>query len=381
MYSFFPLRVPRWLIILILVLLVLFAGLYCAVGWYFSGKLFEMKTQVVDFDQTVQRVAGQEYTIQGNAYDIDGIVGGVREDKSTIGIFDAPSNLSKVDKVSTRTLQSLTGAQPKQGDKISLQGNIWITDPKQALGIDFQDVIYTSPVGDMNAWLISGQNPASWTIAVHGIGADKNEMLRYVKPVLASGNTMLIINYRGDAGNPPSPDGRNHFGDTEWQDVAAAVRYAKTQGATTVNFYGSSLGGSLVQNYLRHTAHAPIVPVGRVVLDSPALNWDEILQFRVKKMGYPTIVVSPGKTFAALRAGINFKRATTYPGSIMHPTLIIHNKDDNSVPQSGSVRVAAAQPNLVTFMDFGSGGHIRAWNHDPIGYEALVTTFLLGKKQ
>lgn len=56
--------------------------------------------------------------------------------------------------------------------------------------------------------------------------------------------------------------------------------------------------------------------------------------------------------------------------------LIIHNVDDNSVPQAASKRIADAQPDLVTLVDFGSGGHIRAWNHDQKRYEKNVTEFL-----
>lgn len=371
----FP-RIPKWLIIAGIVLLVVLVVAYVAVGWYFSNKLFELKPQKVEFDQTIQKIDGQTYTIEGTAYDIDGVVSGIREDTSTIGVFNAPIDKNSTDKVSTRTLTALSGNQPQVGDKISLQGNIWITDPKQALGLDFQNVTYTSPVGEIDAWLIPGQNATSWTVAIHGIGANKNEMLRFVKPVLAAGNTMMVINYRGDVDSPASPDGRNHFGDTEWQDVEAAVRYAKAHGATDIQLYGSSLGGSLTQNYLRRSSDVKTTNITKVVLDSPALDWNEILNFRVEKMGYPTFVAKPGKTFAKLRAGIDFDRATTKPGSITHRTLIIHNQDDNSVPQAASKRVADAQPSLVQFEDFGAGGHIRAWNHDSAKYEALVTKFL-----
>lgn len=369
-------RIPKWLIITVAVVLALCVIAYCAIGWYFSGKLFALQPQKIEFDHTIQKVEGRAYTIKGPGYDINGLVGAVTKDKTTIGLFDAPTNKNDAEKTSTRVFTTATGLDPKVGDQISLQGNLWVTDPKDALDVDFKNIQYTSSVGDMDAWVIPGQQPTTWTIAVHGIGASRNEMLRFVKPVLAAGNTMMIINYRGDVDNPASPDKRNHFGDTEWQDVEAAVRYAKAQGATKINLYGSSLGGSLTQNYLRRSPDVKTTNINKVVLDSPALDWNEILNFRVKKMGYPTVVAKPGKTFAKLRAGIDFKRATTQPGSITHKTLIIHNKDDNSVPQAASKRVAEAQPDLVQFEDFGSGGHIRAWNHDPGRYEALVTNFL-----
>lgn len=369
-------RIPRAGIIAFVVLLVFLVVIYVAVGWYFSGKLFELKPQKLEFDQTILNVDNDRYVMQGTAYDIDGIISGIRPDGSAVGVFSKPTGKQDDNKISERTLTEPLGQPPKVGDKISLQGNMWVSNPKDALGVDFNDVQYESSVGKLDAWLIPVQNSKSWTIGIHGIGGNKNEMLRFVKPVLAAGNTMMIINYRGDVGNPSSSDGRNHFGDEEWQDVEAAVRYAKAHGATDIQLYGSSLGGSLTQNYLRRSSDVKTTNITKVVLDSPALDWNEILNFRVKKMGYPTVVAKPGKTFAKLRAGIDFGRIITKPGSMAHKTLIIHNQDDTSVPQAASKRIAEAQPDLVTFQDFGSGGHIRAWNHDPAKYEALVTRFL-----
>lgn len=367
--------VPKWAKISLIVLGILLIA-YVAVGWYFSSKLFEISPQKVAYDQTITAIEDASYTFIGSAYDIDGVVGGIREDGSMVGLFSAPTKLDEQTQTSTRELQARSGTELKRGEEISLQGNIWITDPKQALGVDYQDVTYKSPVGDMDAWFIPGQSKTSWTIGVHGIGAHKNELLRFIKPVLAAGNSMMIINYRGDVGNPASPDNRNHFGDTEWQDVEAAMRYAKEQGATEIQLYGVSLGGSLTQNYLRRSTDVKSMNITKVVLDSPALDWSEILSHRTEKMGFPGFLAKPGMDMARVRAGINFKRATTEPGSIQHNTLIIHNQDDTSVPQAASKRVAAAQPDKVTFVDFGSGGHIRAWNHDQARYEKLVTDFL-----
>lgn len=369
-------RLPKWLIIIVAVLLVLLIGGYVAIGWHFSNKLLVVKPQVIEYDQTVLTASNGKYTLTGSAYDIDGVVGGIRPDGSFIGIFSQPSTKFDVNQSSTRQLSQPKGSLPKAGDKVSLQGNIWTTDPKQALDINFETIKYDSPVGALEAWVIPGEKTNKWTIAVHGIGGQKQEMLRFVKPVHQAGNTMMVINYRGDTNNPASPDGYTHIGDTEWQDVEAAVRYAKAHGATDIQLYASSMGGSLVQNYLRRSNEAKNTTISKVVLDSPALDWNEILSYRVTKMGLPAFISKPGMRVASWRADINFDRVSTKPGSIQHPTLIVHNADDTSVPQAASKRVAEAQPGLVTFVDFGMGGHIRAWNHDSARYEKLVTEFL-----
>lgn len=369
-------RLPKWLVIAVIVLIVVFVGSYIAIGWYFSNKLLVVKPQTVDYDQTVLTASNGKYTLTGSAYDIDGVVGGIRPDGSFIGIFGHPSTTFDVNQSSTRQLAQPKGTLPKAGDKVSLQGNIWTTDPKQALDIDFETVKYDSRVGALEAWVIPSKNSNKWTIAVHGIGGQKQEMLRFVKPVHEVGNTMMVINYRGDTNNPASPDGYTHIGDTEWQDVEAAVRYAKANGATDIQLYASSMGGSLVQNYLRRSTEAKNTTISKVVLDSPALDWEEILNYRVTKMGLPAFISKPGMRVASWRADIDFDRISTKPGSIRHSTLVIHNADDTSVPHAASKRVAEAQPDLVTFVDFGKGGHIRAWNHDSARYERLVIDFL-----
>jgi predicted alpha/beta-fold hydrolase len=236
--------------------------------------------------------------------------------------------------------------------------------------------MYRGPLGPMKAWLVPTPNSTKWTIAVHGIGANKTEMLRFVKPVQAAGSTMLIINYRNDPDNPKSPDGYYHLGDTEWQDLEAAVHYAKDSGAAEVQLYGISLGGSVIENYLRRSSDVPKTNITKVVLDSPALNWSEVLKHQTTKAGYPGFFYYPGIASINMRADISIKRISTKPADVKHKTLLIHNADDPTVPQAASKKLAAARPDLVTFVDFGSGGHARAWNHDPARYEQLVTDFL-----
>jgi predicted alpha/beta-fold hydrolase len=228
----------------------------------------------------------------------------------------------------------------------------------------------------MQSWEITDGKRTTWTIAVHGNGAPRSELLRFVEPVIASGNAMLIINYRNDSDAPRSPDGYSHLGDTEWQDVQAAVAYAKSQGATKINLYGVSLGGSLVQNYLRQAPSSETAIVGKVILDSPALDWKAVLRHRIDQKGLPTILAGPGFRIATLRSGIDFDRISTMPGSITRPTLIIHSSDDDNVPNPPSKAVAAAQPDLVQLLDLQHGGHVRTWNFNPVRYEQAVRDFL-----
>lgn len=369
-------KIPKWLKIAVPAVLALLVIVFFVVGWYFSNKFIAVKLQKVEYDQTVQAVNGEEYTISGSAYDVDGIMGGIRTDGTMIGIYSAPQVKDVSAKTSTRKLTALNGTKPAIGDKISLQGNIWTTDPKTALNIDYQNITYEGPLGTMDAWLVPSPGSSKWTIAVHGIGAHKREMLRFIKPINDAGNNMMIISYRNDEGNPKSPDNFFHLGDTEWEDLQAAVRYAKTQGATDISLFGVSLGGSITENYLRRSLDIPTTNISHVILDSPALNWNEILRFQAQKAGYPSFIFFPATVSANIRAGINLERISTGPENIKHKTLLIHNADDPTVPQRASKQLAETRQDLITFIDFGTGGHVRAWNHDRQRYEQIITSFL-----
>ena len=368
-------KIPRWIKVSAGSLLILFLAAFVAVGWLVSSRVLKVTTQTVVYDQTVLSIDGDKYTMSGGAYNITGVVGGIRDDGSMIGIFSAPSAMNDAAKTSVRTLPAAPSPALHVGDKLSLQGSIWTSDPEQALGLSFQNVTYDSPLGAMKAWLVPGPRATTWVIGVHGIGADKTEMLRFIQPVHDAGNTMLVINYRNDRDNPKSPDGYTHLGDTEWQDVEAAVHYAKDHGATDVRLYGDSLGGSLVENYLQRSASGRSI-VSRVILDSPALNWNEVLRRQLQKGGYPSFIYYPGTVMLRVRAGINLQNLTTKPSEINKKTLIIHSADDPTVPQNASKLLAAAQPGLVTLADFKHGGHLRSWNQDSAKYEQLVVDFL-----
>lgn len=355
---------------------VLLAGAYFGVGWYGSSQMLNIAPQQIQYDQSVQALHGDQYVLQGGAYDIDGLVGGIREDGSTMGIFGAPSELNAETKTSSRPLQEPHGELPKVNERISLQGNIWTTNPKEAFGIEYNTVSYPGPLGNMSAWQVPAENNKNWVIGVHGVGAPLSELLRFIKPLHNMGSNVLAINYRNDAGNPASPDGYNHLGDTEWQDVQAAVQYAERQGAEDISLLGLSLGGSIVENYLRRAPQEETARIGRVVLDSPVVDWEDFVAYRLKSQGYPGFLAIPGKTLAYLRAGIDLKKVSTPPGSLRQKTLIIHNSDDRTVPYGPSKKLAEAQPDLATFYNFERGGHTRAWNHDPQRYEEILTTFL-----
>lgn len=359
------------LLLIAIVILILCA--FVIAGWLGSNKILAVNNQELLFDQKVLAVHENTYTIQGSAFATPGIIGGYNSEGKLVGIFSGPTALDEVKQVSSRTLDATYGTV-ESGDVIALRSEIWLSDPKEAFGLAFEDVQYATPLGNMPGWYVPGVNKNRWTILVHGIESDRNAMLHVLPIVHETGNSALLINYRNDHGAPASPDGYNHISDTEWQDLQAAVAYALDHGAKDIRLFGVSLGGSVVENYLRRAGNADCI--SKVILDSPALNWGEILRFRLRQGGYPTILFYPSAYFAWLRAGVHIRRISTHAADIAHQTLLIHSSDDPSVPQATSKRIAEVRPDLITFLDFKHGAHARSWNYDRARYEEAVRAFL-----
>ncbi|CAM5648625.1 hypothetical protein SCYAM73S_00897 [Streptomyces cyaneofuscatus] len=109
-------------------------------------------------------------------------------------------------------------------------------------------------------------------IAVHGLGTTRELAMNVMEFLHRSHVPVLALAYRGDLGAPRPPDGLNHFGETEWRDLDAAIRYAVRYGARQVVLHGWSTGATMA---LRAAAHSGLRDrVSGLVLDSPALSWE-----------------------------------------------------------------------------------------------------------
>jgi alpha/beta superfamily hydrolase len=89
---------------------------------------------------------------------------------------------------------------------------------------------------------------------VHGINSDREDDLRIVPILHASGLPALLITYREDVSAPPSPDGHHHMGLTEWRDLQAAASYALAHGAQRLVLVGYSMGGAVVSQFMENSS-------------------------------------------------------------------------------------------------------------------------------
>jgi alpha-beta hydrolase superfamily lysophospholipase len=261
-------------------------------------------------------------------------------------------------------------------------------DPAGALGLRFTEETVPSLLGPLPCWRVPsiGGGGPRWAVLVHGRGATRQECLRALPVLHRLGYTSLVVSYRNDVGAPRSAAGRYHLGDLEWQDVEAAVLHAAEGGAKEVVLVGWSMGGAIaLQTVARSWTRDR---VRGLVLDAPVLDWRDVLAHHARLNRLPATLGRLGQTvlthrtawrLAGVEAPVNLNRLdwVSQASRLSLPMLLLHSQDDEFVPFGPSRALAAARPDLVTFVPSRGARHTKEWNVDPDGWDAAVARFLL----
>jgi pimeloyl-ACP methyl ester carboxylesterase len=261
------------------------------------------------------------------------------------------------------------------GDQVHLDASAFEGDPLTARNIAFRDVTFPSELGPLSAWKIDGQR-RSWAIFTHGKGATRAEALRTLPIYVNAGLPSLVIQYRNDEGVAPDPSTFYNYGATEWRDLEAAVRYALENGAQDIVLVGFSTGGAISLSFLLHSELAG--KVRGVVLDAPVLDLADVIRFGAERRHLPGWLTWIGMTAASLRFGFSWsdRNFLSRASELKPPILLFHGLEDRLVNIRTSIALAAARPDIVTFLKVPEATHVRAWNVDPAGYERAVNDFL-----
>src|SRR5215469_11632870 len=282
----------------------------------------------------------------------------------------------------TRPLTVVTGSAPSPGQLAALDRAYFLGDPRAALGMPVRDVVVNGPLGPLPAWYFPGRG-STFVIGVHGQNGTRTDLLRVVSIVHHMGFPALSVTYRNDLGTARDPSGYLQYGQTEWRDLQAAVRWALAHGARRVVLAGQSMGGAIIAGFLEHSPLAP--KVTRVVLDAPMLDLRAVVGYGASQRSLPVIglglpgpLVWTAEQIAAARFGLSWQ-ATDYLAStnwVRVPTLVTHGTADTTVPISLSIKLKALEPSLVTLARFPGAGHLESWNIDRARYTSLLTSFL-----
>jgi dienelactone hydrolase len=376
----------RWLLVALAALVVLLGALDAGAGWYFSGQILQLDT--ASYPTTVVDVTGPTVTLS-------------RDDSSRRPIawgLDWPGGHAILDDRAVvegdhvrRNVLSVTSGSLVKGQHVALNHDVYDGDPMSALGLPFTPVDVPGPLGRMPAWLVppSTSGPpdtervpakTTWVIAVHGRGGSREEALRALPDLAHSGLTTLVITYRNDTDAPSSPDRHYHLGAAEWQDVEAAVTYARGHGATDVVLFGWSMGGAIVLSTLDRMPAADREHVKAVVLDSPVVDWTSTLTLQARHRHVPGPITWTAERITEQRAGLSFAdldfNRPAFTASLRTPILIFVDLVDTTVPPGPTLRFAAHRPDLISATTTVGGEHTGSWNVDHSRYDRDLGAFL-----
>lgn len=260
--------------------------------------------------------------------------------------------------------------------------------PGSAHGLDYEDVLVTSDVGELPTWRVPGDPEADrgdWAILVHGRSAMREECLRALPVMHRLGYTTLVPMYRNDIGAPPSADGRYSLGLSEWHDIDAAMRYALAHGARRLVILGWSMGGAIVLQALNRSdvAHR----VHRVVLNGPVIDWGSVLAHQADLHFIPRPIDHLARGLLRSKLSSHLLRiaepvdvaATNWvdrADEVSHRIFIIHSATDETVPFGPSQDLARRRPGLVHTFVWPKALHCAEWNTNVSLWEDLVASFL-----
>lgn len=259
---------------------------------------------------------------------------------------------------------------------------IYFATPTDA-GLDASDIVISTAVGHAPAWRING-DMSTWAIHIHGLGSPRAGTLRGVQVATELGFTSLVVSYRNDGEGPTVGTGRSTLGAAETEDVEAVIGYAVRRGAERIVLFGWSMGAAIALRIAQRSDYAPLV--AGLVLDSPVLNWVEVIKANCQRAGFPRsagLLAVPWLTNRALARRLGLPTRISFSESdwiaradeFSVPTLILHGAHDDSVPIETSSALAKMRPDLVQLERFDAG-HTLAWNSEPERWRSAVATWL-----
>lgn len=362
-----------------LVLLLLILAAAALATWHFSSVVIEpdhsdwpQETRVEGVRPRHIVVSRDKRSEQPGVYGLDWQSG-----HAIVG-----SVLTKADDTVTRRLLNSRGYLVP-GIRVGFDSHVYQGDPREALGLPFKSVGVPDELGPMPAWLIPARSRApkasreTWAIVVHGHNDNRMNDLRIAPTLRRDGLTSLLISYRNDLGAPESPDGLYHLGETEWKDLAAAVRYALAHGARRLVLIGYSMGGVIITQFMQRSRLT--ARISGLVLDAPVLDWRSVIEYNAEQMSLPGFLGLPVEWTIDARVGPDWDDldALQHTADLHLPILLFHSTGDELVPISSSEELAEKLPNWVTFYRVPIVGHTESWNLNPALYDRRLSSFLL----
>ncbi len=229
----------------------------------------------------------------------------------------------------------------------------------------------------LNGWFVppDPQSNGATLVLVHGLGANREQLLGQALTMIAKGYGVLLFDLRNHG---TSGSAITTLGYTEAEDVIGAVRYVLSRPEVNpmlIGLVGYSMGGAAV---LRAATRLPDLKA--IIVESTYTSLeDNIAQGMVAKTGLPPFPFAPimiwfGEHITGLR--IHQIRPIDDVARLKQPILFIHGAQDKTVNVSNSQRLYAAANNPQGLYIVKNAGHAELQRADPLGFERYVLGFL-----
>jgi pimeloyl-ACP methyl ester carboxylesterase len=229
-------------------------------------------------------------------------------------------------------------------------------------------------IGDVAGWMIRGQPGQGAVLLLHGVRANRTEMLGRARFLARDGYTVLLIDLpaHGESGGE-----RITFGAREKDGVLAALDWLRAQAPDErIGAIGVSLGAaSLV---LAHPAPA----LDAVVLESMYPTIEEAVANRLRvRLGAPGAWSTP-LLVRQLPWRVQVEPAALRPiadiRAMASPIFIISGTADTQTPGDETRRIFAAAPALKQLWLVDGAAHVNLHAYAGRAYEQRVGAFLAG---
>ncbi|MCJ1675446.1 alpha/beta fold hydrolase [Rathayibacter sp. VKM Ac-2929] len=250
-----------------------------------------------------------------------------------------------------------------------------------------REIHVDSPTGPCPAWLFpstGGEGGTTWAIHVHGIRTTRITALRSVPAARKLGYTSLVPSFRGDGDGPSTKNGVSTLGQTESDDVDAAINYAVEHGAHSIVLFGWSLGGGIALQLSERSPHRHLIAA--LVLIAPATDWRQVIQAGARRAHLPSVVGALG-TFAlstrSLSALVGLPRPIDFDAldwtrgpRLTVPTLLIHSDGDREVPASLSRAFVSVNAERSELALLPPAAHAWEYNVAPDEFDASICEWI-----
>ena len=147
------------------------------------------------------------------------------------------------------------------------------------------------------------------------------------------------------------------------------------------------MGAAIALQLADHPRHKGLIAA--LVLDSPVLNWTEVIKTNCAHSGLPApfgnlaipwLTIGPLARTAGLTGRIPLPAFDwiSRAADLTTPTLILHGTRDKSVPIRLSQTLRHDRPDLVALETFDAD-HTLCWNTDPDRWQDAVTAWLTSR--